>query len=506
MQASTNPSQSSPVAGSSQVSGRPSVLLINPPITHAQRTGPLGPIIKNLYFNSPPLGIAYIAGLLESKGMRVRLMDAAVEGFSPEETLEKIISWQPDILGLTSTSNFFCNAIELGEAVKNAIPEITTVLGGPHVSSQAEQAMAQHCFDFACIGEGEYTTLDLVETLADQRDPGSVEGIAFRRDGGIHQTARRPLIATLDDLPPPARHLLPLEKYIAQPNDGPYLPKMAMISSRGCPFKCIFCDHGTYGNTYRSFSAPRIVDEMEELVTRYGARDIAFVDSLFMISDKRVRGIITEIHDRGIKVHWTCTIRANIATRELLAMMKEAGCWRVRIGVESGNQQVLDFIKKEVTKEEIREVARSAADLGLHPKAFFMVGHPTETEETIQDSIDFARSLPLTDITVQINTPLPGAPQFEIFRSYGESVSDNLEDYTFWQPVFIPQGLSREKLEKLFRKFYLSFYLRPIIVWRHLTMLRRPSDIPRYARALALLFQRFIKTRVDAVFHTSQQA
>ena len=164
------------------------------------------------------------------------------------------------------------------------------------------------------------------------------------------------------------------------------------------------------------------------------------------------------------------------------------------------------LLQRGALDAEFLQQARDLADLGLHPKAFFMVGHPTETEETIQDSIDFARSLPLTDITVQINTPLPGAPQFEIFRSYGESVSDNLEDYTFWQPVFIPQGLSREKLEKLFRKFYLSFYLRPIIVWRHLTMLRRPSDIPRYARALALLFQRFIKTRVDAVFHTSQQA
>lgn len=505
MQNLANPTENIPTTGSSSVSNRPSILLINPPITHAQRTGPLGPIIKNLYFNSPPLGIAYITGLLESKGMRVRLMDAAVEGFSPEETVEKIAAWRPDILGLTSTSNFFCNAIELGKAIKTAMPDITTVLGGPHVSSQAEEAMSQSCFDFACIGEGEYTTLDLVETLTDQRSPGSVEGIAYRSNGTVKLTPRRALITDLDELPPPARHLLPLDKYVAQPNDGPYLPKMAMISSRGCPFKCIFCDHGTYGNTYRSFSAPRIVDEMEELVTRWGARDIAFVDSLFMISDKRVRGIVTEILDRGIKVHWTCTIRANIATRELLALMKKAGCWRVRIGVESGNQEVLDFIKKEVTKEEIRQVAGAANDLGLHPKAFFMVGHPTETEETIQDSIEFAKSLPLTDITVQINTPLPGAPQFEVFRDFGESVSDNLEDYTFWQPVFIPKGLSREKLETMFRKFYLSFYLRPIIVWRHLKMLRRPSDIPRYARALSLLFRRFFRTSVEAVFHTSQQ-
>lgn len=496
----------SPTPSGATDGGFPSVLLVNPPITHAQRTGPLGPIIKNLYFNSPPLGIAYIAGYLESKGVRVGLMDAAVEGLSPEETVERIRQWQPDILGLTSTSNFFCNALELGRTMKQESPGLTTVLGGPHVSSQAVEAMDHNCFDFACIGEGEHTTLELIRALADRSDLGEVRGIAYRSNGDVRLTERRPLVAPLDELPAPARHLLPLTQYVAQPNDGPFLPKMAMISSRGCPFKCTFCDHGTYGNTYRSFSAPRIVDEMEELVTRYGARDIAFVDSLFMISDKRVRGIVSEINDRGIKVHWTCTIRANIATPELLAMMKAAGCWRVRIGVESGNQHVLDFIKKEVTKEDIRQVAAAANNLGLHPKAFFMIGHPTESESTIQDSIDFAKSLPLTDITVQINTPLPGAPQYEIFEQYGESVSDNLEDYTFWQPVFIPEGMTREKLETMFRRFYLSFYLRPIIIWRHLKMLKRPSDIPRYIRALSLLIRRFITTSVDAVFHTSEES
>jgi radical SAM superfamily enzyme YgiQ (UPF0313 family) len=486
--------------------GGPSVLLINPPITNAQRQGPLGPIIKNLYFNSPPLGIAYIASLLEEEGVRVRLIDAAVEGYTPEETVEEIIGWQPDVVGITSSSNFFCNALDLATNLKNAAPEMTTLLGGPHVSSQVEQAMRHSCFDFGCIGEGEFTTLELVRALTEGGNLDSVRGIAYRRNGGIHRTEPRPLIRDLDGLPMPARHLLSLDKYVPQPNDGPYLPKMAMISSRGCPFGCTFCDHGIYGKSYRSFSAPRIVDEMEELVDRYGAKDIAFVDSLFMMSEKRVAGIVDEIIARGIEVHWTCTIRANIATRELLKRMKQAGCWRVRIGVESGNQEVLDFIEKEVTKEQIREVVEAADEMGLHPKAFFMIGHPTETEATVRDSIDFAKSLPLTDITVQINTPLPGAPQFKFFEEHGSLVSDRLEDYTFWQPVFIPDGLTKESLERLFRTFYLSFYLRPVIVWRHLKMLRRVSDLRRYVRALGLMFKRFIGTRVDTVFHTAEQA
>jgi len=472
---------------------QPSVLLVNPPITHAQRKGPLGPIIKNLYFNSPPLGIAYIASVLERDGIRVRLIDAAVEGLTPELTVDEIRAWAPDIVGITSTSNFFSNAVELAGNIKKIIPDATTLLGGPHVSGQVEIAMRYACFDFACIGEGELTALELVRALANGGGVDTVGGIAYRRNGRVHRTKPRPLISDLDVLPMPARHLLPLGKYVPQPNDGPYLPKFAMISSRGCPFGCIFCDHGTYGNTYRSFSAGRIVDEMEELVSRYGARDIAFVDSLFMISEERVLGIVDEIVRRGLEVHWTCTIRANIATESMLARMKAAGCWRVRIGVESGNQDVLDFIKKQVTKDQIREVARAAHRMGLHPKAFFMIGHPTETEATIQDSIDFAKALPVTDITVQINTPLPGAPQFESCEEYGELVSHSLEDYSFWQPVFVPHGLTQERMERLFRKFYLSFYLRPITVWRHLTMLRRPSDVRRYIRASALIFGRFIR-------------
>jgi len=483
-----------------------SVLLINPPITHAQRQGPLGAIIKNLYFNSPPLGIAYIASVLEEHGVRVRLIDAAVEGFTPEETIAEITGWQPDIVGITSSSNFFGNAVELATNVKRSRPGVLTLLGGPHVSSQVEHAMRHLCFDVACVGEGELTTVELIESLVDQTSLEAVQGIAYRNNGQVHRTEPRSLIPDLDVLPLPARHLLPLDKYVPQPNDGPFLPKMAMISSRGCPFGCTFCDHGTYGNTYRSFSAPRIVDEMEELVTRYGARDLAFVDSLFMISEKRVAGIVDEILARGVKVHWTCTIRANIATAKLLARMKEAGCWRVRIGVESGNQQVLDFIKKQVTKEQIREVAQAANDLGLHPKAFFMIGHPTETEATIRESIAFANSLPLTDITVQINTPLPGAPQFKVFDQYGALVSNRLEDYTFWQPVFIPHGLTKERMEQLFRKFYLSFYLRPVVIWRHLKMLHGLADVQRYLRALSLIFQRFIRARVDSVFHTSEES
>jgi len=473
----------------------PSIFFVNPPITRAQREGPLGPVIKSLYFNSPPLGLAYLAAVVERAGGRVALMDAAVEDLSMEETVERIARFAPDVVGLTSTTNFFCNALELAEALKKTLPGVTLMLGGPHVSSHVEETLTNAGFDFACVGEGETTTLELLRALAAGESLREVAGIAFRDRGAVVRTAPRPLLENLDELPMPARHLLKLDRYIPQPNDGPHLPKTAVISSRGCPYRCIFCDHGIYGNTYRSFSAGRIVDEMQELVTRYGIRDIAFVDSLFMISVKRVDDIVEEILRRGLKVHWTCTIRANITTPEILEKMKAAGCWRVRLGVEAGNAEVLKLIRKEVTKEQVARVARMADDAGLHPKGFFMLGHPGETRARILESIDFARSLPLTDITVQVNTPLPGAPQWAMIRDHGELVTQDLKKYSFWEPVFVPRGMTADELQELHRRFYRAFYFRPIAIWRHLRMIRTWSDVRRYWRALSLMINMFVKKR-----------
>ena len=472
-----------------------SVVLVNPPITREQREGPLGPVIRNLYFNSPPLGIAYIAALLEREKVPVQVFDAAVENWTMEETVERIRATGADVVGLTSTTNFFGNALDLARRLKAADPDAFLVVGGPHASSNPERVMEHACFDVVCIGEGEYAMLELVRALASGADVGGVQGLAFRRDGRVVFSGPRPLLEDLNDLPMPARHLLPLHKYVPQPNDGPYLPKTAMISSRGCPYLCTFCDHGIFGNKYRTFSAVRIVDEMEELVTRHGIRDIAFVDSLFMVSRRRVNDIVDEILRRGLRVHWTCTIRANVADREILARMKSAGCWRVRIGVEAGDPEVLKLIRKDVSLDQVRSVVRAADELGLHPKGFFMVGHIGETRGKIEKSIALSRELPLTDITVQINTPLPGAPQWNVYEKYGKLISTDLAAFSFWEPVFVPNGMTREELQELHRRFYRAFYLRPIIVWRHLKMLRGPSDIRRYARALSLLVGMFIRRR-----------
>ena len=468
------------------------VMLINSPLREAHLDSTVARVAENLFYNSAPLGIGYLGAVLERAGYRVALLDAAVERIAPQEVLERVKSFGPDMVGFSCTTYSFPGAHNSARLLKERL-DLPVIVGGPHVSGMAEPTMDTGVFDIAVLGEGEDTILDLTETLIDGRDLSAVEGIAYFLDGSLQRTAPRPLIADLDRIPVPARHLLPTHLYAPQPNDERDVPKHAMISSRGCPYSCIFCHKSVFGNRYRSFSPGYIVDEMAHLIRDHGARDLAFVDSTFSSTPERVEGILNEINRRGLKVSWTCSVRANVMTRDLLEKMRDAGCWRVRIGAESGNDQVLKDLRKGVTAEQVRQTATWADEAGLQPKAFFMVGHLSDTPETIEETVQFACSLPLTDITVQINTPLPGTAQYDKAQDHGELQEEDV-DFSFFFPAFVPQGMSRDELFRLSRQFYRRFYLRPEVFARHLRTLRRPSDLKRYVRAVPLLAELFLGT------------
>ena len=219
----------------------------------------------------------------------------------------------------------------------------------------------------------------------------------------------------------------------------------------------------------------------------FGVRDIAFVDSLFCANKRRVYGICDEIIRRGVKVSWTCSTRVEVVDKPLLARMKEAGCWRARFGIESGSDQVLEFISKGITKEKIRAAITAAHEVGLRPKAFFIVGHMPDTRETIEETIEFAKSLPLHDVPLQINTLLPQTPQMEIWEKeghkYGRLVNTNTDEKSFWEPTFVPWGMEPSDLIELHRKFYREFYFRPVTLARHAEAIEGWRDVGKYVQA-----------------------
>jgi len=463
------------------------ITLINPPLSQntIQR---LGPIVQSLFYNSPPLGLCYLAAVLEKEGHEVNIIDAALENLSNERTIKRVIIFSPEIIGITTFTVSIYSSYELARKIKAKFPKIKIVFGGPHITSNPNDLLLHPEVDLAVLGEGEITFKELIDALEKKENIDKIKGLAYNVKGKLFFTPPREFISNLDILPFPARHLVPMHLYRPQPNDQKRLPKLSMISSRGCPYACIFCDKNVFKNSYRSFSPEYIVNEISYLIREFKARDIAFVDSTFTPNKSRVYEIIKEMKQSNLDVTWTCSVRADVLDRPLLKEMKEAGCWRVRIGIESGSDEVLKFIKKGIIKHQIRRIANWAYELDLESKGFFMIGHLVDTKKTIEETINFACSLPLKDITVQINTPLRNTPQYQLIEKYGRIITSDFSKYSFWQLVFLPKGLKNGELDYYYRKFYLKFYLRPQILYRYIVKIKSPLDIIKYLRGVKILF------------------
>jgi anaerobic magnesium-protoporphyrin IX monomethyl ester cyclase len=467
------------------------IMLINPPIDSVLEEGNANPVTSFLFYNSAPLGLLYIAAVLEQAGHTVAAIDAAAEQLNVGSTVARVQDFQPDLIGIGSFTVTFDTCKKLGLGLKAALPQVPIVLGSYHVSLVPEEAMANPQFDVGVIGEGEETMLDLIEHYQGGRSLDSIDGIVYRKDdGALHFTGKRKKLRDLDQLPFPARHLLPPNLYRPVPVDDHAFPKFAMVTSRGCPHACAFCQKSRSG--YRSHSPQYVADEIEHLVRDFGVRDIAFVDSLFCANKKRVYAICDELIRRGLnkKVSWTCSSRVEVVDEPLLQRMKEAGCWRTRFGIESGSDEVLDFISKGITKDKIRAAITAADKVGLRPKAFFMVGHMPDTRETILETIEFAKSIPLHDVTVQINTLLPETPQMEVWEregaKWGRIVNQTNNEKSFWEPTFVPWGLEPDDLIELHRRFYREFYFRPATLARHMEQVKSWRDVLKYIQAGSL--------------------
>ena len=300
-----------------------------------------------------------------------------------------------------------------------------------------------------------------------------IPNLYYRQGECYIRTAVPTFIPDLDTIPFPARGLCPeMTRY--RPPVGAYrkLPVVSVITSRGCPYECIFCDNNTFGRSIRFHTAEHVVAEIREVVTRYHAREIAFLDDTFVLDKARLRRIFEQLDSEGIRVAWTCMTRVNNLDIELLRFMRDHGCWQIRIGIESGSQEVLDFIKKGITLEQVRNVAQWCEQLGIRVSGFFMIGHHIDTPQTIQETIEFATSLPLTDVIATINTPIPGTESYALAKEFGAYDESDWTSLNYWTPIFVPHGLTREFMLVKQAELYRRFYLRPSVLKRQLTKIR----------------------------------
>lgn len=452
---------------------------MSPPISTLERYGKFADVGSV----TPPLGLCYIASVLEQKNYSVHIIDAEVLKLSMDETVKKTLSYDPMVVGITSTMNTFHSAIELGGRIKESNSEIYLVLGGPYVSALKSKALDE-AFDFGVYGEGEQTTLELIDFLEQGGNISKIDGLIYKHKGKFKINKPRNYISSMDSILLPARHLLPDLK-LYRPNAQSYkkLPATTMITSRGCPYHCIFCDRSTFGNQYRCHSAKYVVDEIQMLIEQFGIKEIWFVDDTFTIDKKRVMKICDMIIERKLDISWSCLGRINTVNFEMLKKMKQAGCWMIAYGIETGNQDVMDYIKKGITLEQTTPAINWTKQAGLLAKGYFMLGHPIDTLKTIDETIDLAITLPLDYALFLITSPLPNTELFEICKSVGKLVHTDLSKFSAWEAVYEPPNVSIQQLKDKHREAYRRFYLRPSYIFRQLRNITNMDDLRRHINA-----------------------
>jgi len=459
----------------------PRVLLVYPPISKMDRYGSELGVFGGKQI---PLGIFCLAAYLRKQGYAVQALDAEARELTYDDILAELQAGAYTVLGISSTTVAFDRALQLAQAVKTGRPETVVVIGGPHVSSQPDHPLPFAAFDYAVCNEGEETLNEFLHVLAEEGDPRTVHGLVHRRNGEIVVNPRRPYIADLDALPFPAYDMIPnMRIYSPPPFNYKLLPVANIMTSRGCPNACTFCENTTFGRQFRMRSAGSIVEEIELLINKHGAREISFVDDTFTINRPRIYEIFDLARQRGLRFPWSCMSRINTVDDDLLQYMRDNGCWYVSFGVESADENILKVIRKNIKPQDVERVINICHRLGIVTKGFFMIGHPLETVETIDKTIAFAKRIPLRHVVVTINTPMPGTEQYEHAREYGTLDESDWKRFNYWKPVFVPHGLTPEILLAKQQQFIRQFYLRTRLILRQLQFaVSSPSNMKQLVR------------------------
>lgn len=461
------------------------ILLINPPIFNI-----LDPSLPRIFLEKedpmPPLGLMYLAAYLKKNSHhQVKILDCQVEKINHEQLGEIVKGEKPEIVGITTMTFTLIDVIDAVKAIKKKYPETKIVLGGPHVYIYPEETIKIKEIDYIVMGEGEEPLKELLDNMRDARNLYNIKGIVFKDDNKIVNTGQQELIKDLDQLPFPSRRLTPYKKYTSVL--AKQSPVTTMFTSRGCPFKCLFCDRPHLGKLFRAHSARYVVDEMEEC-QKMGIKEIFIYDDTFGVDRQRVLDICGELTRRGIKIDWDIRTRVNTVDEEILKALKNAGCQRIHYGVEAGTQKILDVLRKGITIEMVERAFKLTKKAGIEALAYFMIGSPTETKEDILQTINFMKKINPDYVHITIATPYPatdlyrmGLEQKVLPRDYWREFAENpVSDF---KPYFWEKELSKEELFSLLKKAYRSFYFRPSYIFKRILRVKSGKELLIKAKA-----------------------
>jgi len=407
----------------------------------------------------PQLGLMYLAAVLEQNSIQVSILDAFALGMSWEDFEKKVSEAGADIIGMggmTPVIDVYKRAMTIARKYCRYL-----VMGGPHLSAYREKIFEDIPeLDYGIVGEAEYSFLELVQCLSsgDMDKLPAIPGILSR---SFVNTAIS-MVDDLDALPFPARHLSPVEKY--HYSLSKYEPVFTIMSSRGCPYQCIFCDKTVFGSKWRARSPENVIAEIEEIVRKYNGKSFIFYDDLFTVDKKRAIAICKLIVEKGFKIEWKAEGRANIADEEMLEWMKKAGCSMIAYGVESGNLHSLRYLRKNFTPEQAERTFALTRKYKIKTLAYFILGIPGETYEQALESIEFACKIKPDYIQFGLLSP-----------TYGTSLYDDAIAKNWYKEIDAKDPLGKdikraviqspewddEKMHKIIRTAYFKFYLRP---------------------------------------------
>jgi radical SAM superfamily enzyme YgiQ (UPF0313 family) len=485
------------------------ILLINPPS--------IDTIVADMsdFFDEssgayPPVGLMYLAASINKAGKHsVRILDANLLKLDYKGVKDAVAAAKPDLVGITTLTFNAPAVLQIAADVKQVDKRIITVLGGPHSTIYPDETLAFPQVDFVVLGEGEIVFVELLNAIQKGEPYPDLRSTGFKRDGEAVIDRLFDFIEDLDSLPFPAIDLIEPAKYFSVLSSGKQT--MVMMSSRGCPFKCIYCDRPHLGRKFRARSASNVVDEMELYLRRHSINDIKFFDDTFSVDRKRVVDICAEIKRRNLNLTWSARARVNTVDHELLETMKDSGLTSLSFGIESGNQRILGNLQKGITIEQVEAAVSNCKNLGIEVLGDFIIGNPGEKIEEIKETIRFAKQLNLDYAQFTIMTPYPSTQLYSMGLAKGILKRDYWKEYAaqpskeFVTPVW-EEFYSKKELVGFLRKAYRSFYFRPGYMIRRATKIQSCSELMRKLGAFLSLLRLSFQSKRKLTANFKQQS
>jgi len=464
------------------------IILLYPKITSLHE-GTTRKISKRFWIYNilPPLGILYIASSLINNHHHVLVIDANADHLSDSEIAKKIKSFQPDLIGISIYTHDFLNHIKLISLIKSFC-SAPIVAGGVHMSIYPKETMAYKCLDYGIIGDGENTMLKLVNFLNGHIKISEINGLIYRENNEIIVNYPPDYSNDLNELPFPARHLIDVNKY--QTILSRSMPITTMISVRGCPFHCTFCEMAN--SYYRERNPQNIVNEMEECQNKFHIKEINFYDSNFILNKAKTIEVCKEILNRGLKIDWTIRARLDHVDEEILINLFNAGCYRIFYGIESADPNILKNIDKyiNIDSNKIKNIIDLTKYIGISPFGYFIFGSPGETQETINASISLFSNSNLDYIQITRVCPWPGSELYQIWKTQNKSdmwldyIAGNIPQWYKLQPP--STELSINDLDTLIKKAYRIFYLRPSYIKERILSIKSSHELLNHLKGFIL--------------------